>query len=69
MEEEDDVPLIALELSGVSTQDAVTFVGIGGEMASNQAVYLDRLFLAKERNDTKASATFCVFRLLDRSTN
>src|SRR5229473_3155725 len=68
--DEDDVALVALELGGISAEEAVEFVAVGREMGTEKIVNLDGLFVADQRNHAEAGGlsriVFLIFRLLDR---
>jgi len=46
----DDVAFVALELSGVTAEEAMEFVAVGREMGAKKVVNLDGLFIADQRN-------------------
>src|SRR2546422_1013639 len=68
--DEDDVALVALELRGVSTEEAMELVAVRGKMTAEQVIDLQRLIVADQRNHAEAGGLpgiiFLVFRLLDR---
>src|SRR5712692_10614769 len=65
----DDVAFVALELSGVTAEEAMKFVAVGREMRAKKIVNLDGLFIADKRNHAKAGGLpgiiLLVFGLLD----
>src|SRR5712692_3334871 len=67
--DEDDVALVALELSGVTAQEAMEFVAVGREMRPEEIINIDGLFVADQRNHAEAGGlsgiVFLVFGLLD----
>src|SRR5712664_4755336 len=68
--DEDDVAFVALELGGISAEEAVELVAVGREMGTEKIVNLDGLFIADQRNHAEAGGlsriVFLIFRLLDR---
>src|SRR6266481_1492558 len=67
--DEDDVAFVALELRGVSTEEAMELVAVRGKMTAEQVIDLQRLIVADQRNHAEAGGlpgiVFLVFRLLD----
>jgi len=68
--DEDDVAFVALELGGVSTEEAVELVAVGRKMGTEKIINLDGLFITDQRNHAEAGGLsgiiLLVFRLLDR---
>src|SRR5882672_3960887 len=52
--DEDDVALVALELRGVSTKEAMELVAVRRKMAAEQVIDLQRLIVADQRNHAEA---------------
>ncbi len=68
--DEDDVAFVALELRGVSAEEAMELVAVRRKMTAEQIIDLQRLFVANQRNHAEtgglSAIVFLVFRLLDR---
>src|SRR5882672_7226556 len=67
--DKDYVAFVALELRGVSAEEAMELVAVRGKMTAEQVIDLQRLFVADQRNHAEAGRlsgiVFLVFRLLD----